>query len=308
MRIVRHIGVEPFAGAARTPHPWRPEELAEGLQESPRLVKDRVARLERDDVLRGFDVFPNLALLGLSWRTYAFPFQQRAGRAETLARVASLPGVISHVDYLTDWLTVTFAFADQQEHDERLSAVRATLGGIAPETWFEVELPPAARDLTRLDWRILRALRGDARIPVHDLAERIGVTAKTVQRRLDRLAEERAFSPYVLLSDRSMDELLMCSLVITVDMARVGDAMAVLHGELLADAWAHCSAPLIQDGVHYDLVAAPRSPRGLAELLDRTASIPGVLDVRGHVASTAAWAPAWLDAQMDARIASLPTT
>lgn len=305
LRILRHIGLEPFAGTARSAHPWRPEELARHLHETPRLLKDRMARLERDGVVVGFDVQPNLALLGLSSRTYAFPFAVRATRRETLSRLRDIEGVLAYVDYLTDWVTVTLAFADGPERDQRLAQVAATLGGAGPETWFDPEPLPPGRALSRLDWRILRALRGDARVPVREVAERIGVSAKTTQRRLDRLAGERAYSAFARLDARSMDELMMCSLVLTVDMERGREAMGHLHGKLLADAWSRCSAPLFQAGVHYDLVAAPRSPRGLADLLEATSRIPGVLSARGHVATGVAWTPEWLDAQMDARIDAL---
>lgn len=306
LRILRDIGLEPYAGSSSSPHPWRPEELAQRLKENPRLVKDRMARMEREGIIRGFELQPNLVHLGLASRTYAFPFETRAGRADAIERVRKVEGVFAVVDYVTGWLTVTLAYANDDEEKRRLADIGAALGGLRPETWFETEMPPKMRDLTRLDWRILRALRGDARVPVAELAERVGVTTKTVQRHLDRLAEERAFSTFALLHERSMDELLMCSLVITVDMEKVRDAMGHLHGKLLADAWAHCSAPLFQEGVHYDLVAAPRTPRGLSDLLEETARIPGVLHVKGHLATSLTWAPAWVDAQMDARIASLP--
>lgn len=306
LRILRDIGLEPFAGASSSPHPWRPEELAQRLKESPRLVKDRMARLEREGIIRAFEVQPNLVHLGLASRTYAFPFEERAARAEIIQRLQKVEGVFAVIDYLTGWITVTLAFANEVEEKRRLSEIGAILGGLGPETWFETETPPATRDPTRLDWRIMRALRGDARVSVADLAERVGVTTKTIQRHLDRLTAERAFSAFALLHERSMDELLLCSLVITVDMEKAGDAMGILHGKLLADAWAHCSAPLFQEGVHYDLIAAPRTPRGLAELLEETTRIPGVVAVKGHLATSVRWVPGWIDAQMDAKIASLP--
>ena len=306
LRILRDVGLEPFAGSTSSPHPWRPEELAARVKESPRLVKDRIARLEREGVIRRFELQPNLAHLGLAARTYAFPYEARAGRADAIAQLERVEGVFAIVDYLTGWLTVTFAYASEDERTHRLARMSEALGGLEPETWFEGETPPCRRELTRLDWRILRGLRGDARVSVGELAERVGVTPKTVQRHLDRLSEERAFSVFALLDERSMDELLMCSLVLRVDMERAREAMVELHARLLAEAWAHCSAPLFQEGIHYDLVAAPRTPRGLAELLEETARIPGVLEVRGHLATGVTWCPAWLDAQMDARIAALP--
>lgn len=302
--ILRAIGIEPFAGLTRDPRPWRAEVLAKTLKISPRLAKDRVARLEREGFVVGYDVQPNLALLGLKSRTYAFELPTRADRRARLDALPALDGVMGFVDYVSGWLTVTFTFRDEAEHDRRLASVREHLGGIEPLTWFEPHAPDPGRALTPLEWRILRAIRGDARRPVRDIAQRVGVSTKTVQRRVDRLAAEGAFATFVWLHERFHDEVLLCSLVVRVEDAKAHEAIHALHGRLLADAWARCSAPLLQEGVHYDLVAAPRTPRGLADLIEETARLPGVLDVHGHLATRTVFTLAWIDAEMDRVAAS----
>ena len=297
--IIRAIGIEPFAGLTRDARPWRPEILAASLKVSPRLAKDRLSRLEREGLVLGFDAQPNLGLLALQSRTYAFDIGTRSDRRARLDALPSLEGVMGFVDYVGGWLTVTFTSRGPAEHEQRLARVREHLGGAEPITWFEPHAPKPAREPTPLDWRILRALRGDARAPLRELAAAVGVSTKTVQRRLDRLAEEGAFSTFVRLDERFHDEVLLCSLVVRVDAAQAHEAMHALHGRLLADAWARCSAPLLEGGLHYDLVAAPRSPRGLAALLEETARLPGVLDVQGHLAARTVFTLAWVDAEME---------
>lgn len=300
--IIRAIGIEPFAGLTRDARPWRPEVLADALKISPRLAKDRLARLEREGFVVGFDIQPNLGLLGLKGRTYAFEVPTRSDRRARLDALLSIEGVMGLVDYVSGWLTVTFTYRDASEHDSRLALVRERLGGAEPITWFESEEPKPAHAPTPLDWRILRALRGDARKPIHELAEAVGVSTKTVQRRLDRLAAEGAFSTFVRLDERFHDEVLLCSLVVRVEHARAYEAIHALHAGLLADAWARCGAPPLQGDVHYDLVAAPRTPRGLADLLEETARLPGVLEVQGHLAARTVFTLAWIDAAMEGRL------
>lgn len=297
--ILRAIGIEPFAGLTRDPRPWRPELLAETLKMSPRLAKDRIARLERDGIVVGYEIQPNLEILGVQSRTYAFEVPMRADRRARLDALPSIEGVMGFVDYVSGWLTVTFTYRDGVEHDERLKRVREHLGGAEPLTWFKSDAPTPTRALTALDWRILRALRTDARAPLHELAESLGVSTKTVRRNVDRLAAEGAFATFVRLDDRFHDEVLLCSLVVRVEDARAHDAIHALHGGLLADAWARCSAPMLQEGVHYDLVAAPRSPRGLADLIEETARLPGVVEVQGHLAARTVFTLTWIDAEME---------
>ena len=42
-------------------------------------------------------------------------------------------------------------------------------------------------DLCELDYKIIRSLKEDSRKPVADISEEIGVSAKTIRRRLDRM-------------------------------------------------------------------------------------------------------------------------
>ena len=52
--------------------------------------------------------------------------------------------------------------------------------------------PPAPKEsLSKLDLRIVKALESDARRPISDVAEEVGVTVKTARKRLDRMTEER---------------------------------------------------------------------------------------------------------------------
>lgn len=300
--ILREIGLEPFTAGPRAARPWRPEVLANRLGKSPRLIKDRLARLEREGLIKRYDIQPNLTLLGLTARTYAFDFPTRADQRETLDRLGKVDGVIAFVEYVTSWLTVTLAFRDAPEHDRRLGTIRALLGGAAPQTWFEPYPPAPKRKPTRLDWRLLRSLRADASRPLHELAATLGVSTKTVRRRMDQLAAEGAFDTFVQLHARGMDELLMCSVVFRVEPSSAQESIQTIHSELLSSAWSHCSAPFLEDGLHYDLVALPRTPRGLAAFLEAAARVPGVIEVKGHLATSVTWTPQWLDGEIDRRI------
>lgn len=53
-------------------------------------------------------------------------------------------------------------------------------------------VPEGPLELSQLDFRIIRSLRGDARKEVVDIAEEVGISAKTVKRRLERMMEAGA--------------------------------------------------------------------------------------------------------------------
>jgi DNA-binding transcriptional ArsR family regulator len=68
--------------------------------------------------------------------------------------------------------------------------LRARTGDASPTPFYDLLVPPVRREPTRLDWRILRALRDDATRGAAEIAQKEGLSARTVKRHLDRLEAE----------------------------------------------------------------------------------------------------------------------
>lgn len=308
MRILREIGLEPFHAGPRQPYPWRPETLAKKVRESPRLVKDRLARMEKGGVIGAYEVLPDPATLGLELRTYALRSPSAPAKARAARALQGIDGVLAFVDFLDEWANVGIAFRTEEELETRLARVKDALGGAGAVVYFE---PPKDRPKpeppTLTDWRLVRELRGDARQPVHKVAEAIGMTTKTVQRRLHKLSTQGAIDAFARLGSTGFDEVLFATLKFRIRPDDVGPAMNGIHGELLSTAWAQCSATPLVDDAHFDLVVAPRSAKGLRELVEKASKLPGVVDVEGHVATELVWMPEWIDAQINAKIDELAT-
>jgi Lrp/AsnC family transcriptional regulator, leucine-responsive regulatory protein len=67
-----------------------------------------------------------------------------------------------------------------------------TVGIMAvPQMTFLANIKPADLALCDLDYRIVNSLQDDARKPVSDVTEELGVSAKTVRRRLTRMIKNR---------------------------------------------------------------------------------------------------------------------
>jgi DNA-binding Lrp family transcriptional regulator len=296
--ILKAVGFEPFVQGARDPYPWRPSVLAKRAGTSPRLAKDRLLRLERAGVIEGFDLMPNPALLGFQVRQLCYRFQGRGKKAEALAKLRLMEGVIGWWDFLSAWATVVVAYKSQGELDRKLALLKELLGQDEPETYLEVKPPATTRLPTRTEWRILQALRGDARKPVAQIAGETGVSSKTVQRSIQRLAKEGAIDMFARLSPQSIDHMLLCMLRLKVDESKAREAIGGVHDRFPQSAWYQCGHPIFEDGLHYDYVAAPRTPTALRDLLDSASKLPGILDVEGHVVSRIQWEPGWLDDQI----------
>ena len=62
--------------------------------------------------------------------------------------------------------------------------------------------------LTKMDYKILRTMNVDARKPIADIAEEVGLSAKTVKKRLDRMIENKLVTFSIRWGAQSENNLL----------------------------------------------------------------------------------------------------
>ena len=165
-------------------------ELGKDLGLSPQAVHRRVQSLTEDSIVKGTTTYPSFRAFGRMWvMIYGWSrapsmngVVEKLGKNPSVAvfQIASgnfvyIQGSVRDASDLAQF--VSFAQKEASLHDSQV--------GIMPT-------PPAAGEgaLTYLDLRLVAAMRKDARKPVAEVAEQVGVSAKTARKRLDRLEQE----------------------------------------------------------------------------------------------------------------------
>lgn len=164
-------------------------QLADALGVDEETARLRVKRLQEQGILRGWEIVLNPTVLGRVLLRLDLPPLPPARKEALLAQAPHLDGIRWVFDHFEG--SVVLALFTDPVDVARTVALVESLAGVAPETW-QIPTPAAAVELTPLDWRILRALRRDPRRPYNEVAEELGVSAKTVKRRVERLMEGRA--------------------------------------------------------------------------------------------------------------------
>ncbi len=191
--IVRELGIMPFAVWPHAPEGLRPSALAKRFGVSIDAVKDRIRRLESEGVLKGSEIYPNFRHFGLDVTSYRFRLPDEGKRARATRDAETVDGVFSVTAFMGSDVCVDICHTDPTELQRRMSLLSRLMDDAAPRSFFGYALPPVARALSPLDWRIIQALRGHARRSLDEVAEAVGVSARTVKRRFDRMAKEGAF-------------------------------------------------------------------------------------------------------------------
>ena len=88
-------------------------------------------------------------------------------------------------------MRVDFYHETDRDRERRLSLIRSICGDHNPISW-KIGFPPVNVKLKRTDWQILKALRKDSMQSNVEIANKLGVSPRTVKRRLSFMTEARA--------------------------------------------------------------------------------------------------------------------
>ena len=126
--------------------------------------------------------------------------------------------------------------------------------------------------VTFKDQQLLSVLRGNARASTTDLAQMLGVSRSTVQKRLERLETENVIAGYtVQLSSEYLDQEIKAHVMITVSPRMTADIIKAMETVDGVRAIYSVSGP-------HDLIAevAAMSVTDLDTMIDRIIAIDGV--------------------------------
>ncbi len=177
--------------------PYRAMSKALGI--SNQAVHRRVELLEEKGVIRRYTVTLS--------DDFTHAVKARIGGPSTLTSFEELVEALKKdertmrlVYCSTDMVSVTALLGRLEDLDDYLGFLKREVGMSAPKVAFtgpgQFGDEGARRrmkrrlELTPLDYRIIDTLSEDSRKPVAELADQVGVSAKTIKRRLDRMVQE----------------------------------------------------------------------------------------------------------------------
>jgi len=169
-------------------------ELADMTDMSVSGIHKRIRSLEDDGIINGYIARPSIialkylwvAIFGTSHAKSMDIVSNELGQHENVSMVSITGGKFIYIKaYLRD-------ISELQEYSSFVSKVAQ----ISEPTVGIVDVPyvTTPEPLTSIDYKILKTLNRDARKPITDIADDIGISAKTVRKRLNRMIESKLVS------------------------------------------------------------------------------------------------------------------
>ncbi|HKZ98355.1 MAG TPA: AsnC family transcriptional regulator [Thermoplasmata archaeon] len=166
--------------------------VAAELDVDEETVRNRVRRMNDVRFLRGWQLVLNPALLGREAAIVELRIDDSESKPEVISRLKLIEGVMLIDDFYGKELAV-LTLCENSSSLERQVRLFASLCGGATPVWWKLGFPPCELIPTRTDWRIMQALRKDGRGRLSDVARGLGLSTRTVKRRVTQLVDGNAF-------------------------------------------------------------------------------------------------------------------
>jgi DNA-binding Lrp family transcriptional regulator len=166
--------------------------IAKVLGVSIDTVRNRVKRLEKIGFILGWNVLLNPSIVGQKESAVWFDVPPSVSKNDLIEELKLLPGVFVITSFYDTLLFVFFRHEDSQPSLQRRIRLIEKLSKTETLTSVYVPWPVVRTKMHRTDWNIIRALRHDPRRSQARISGELGISTRTVERRLRRMLKDTA--------------------------------------------------------------------------------------------------------------------
>ena len=284
---------------SRTPY----RELAEKLGLSVQAVHRRIQVLVEEGVIHRFTAHLSVPFLGavpvyVSGQSNSNSLDEVLGKLRAGDSIELATTAAGNMIFTQSYLRNISELEGHVEFVKNAAAMPAPLPvGIEGMNQVgdraSVRSPGRSVELTSLDYRILNVLRRDSRLAAADIAGELGVSAKTVTRRVDRMVESGAveFTVQVQIGAASgTTGLVLFALKPGVDKNQVRKSLNERFGKSLIMLMTYSNLP---DRLFFMCWA--QTAVKISEMVEAVSKDDRVLGVRSYILYNAYWFDTWRD-------------
>jgi DNA-binding Lrp family transcriptional regulator len=188
--------------------------IAEKIGVDEETVRRRVKRARESGFLKGWKLFLNPHLIGLESTGMQLEIDDEERKAAVISQVEQIDGVVILIDFHGRALRIILYYESESDLDRKIQQIGSICGNDKLLRW-KGGFPASDLKMKRTDWQIVKAFRKDPRRSPSEVAAEVGVSARTVKRRLTVMTENNSiFMLPELDYDKSLgvasDFLIVC--------------------------------------------------------------------------------------------------
>lgn len=190
--------------------------IARRLEVDENTVKNRIQRLRRSGFLKGWWVGINPNLVGQKMAQIWFDLRNSSAKQEVIKKVSLIPGVAVIKDLFGPSLCIVFYYEGEQTLKKTTELI-SSIAGSSTTMLANEPFPTCRITLSSDDLRIVRSLQREPLKPYSDIAKELGLSGRTVKRRIIRLTEGEALYLVADLDPKFLSGGIVCGLLVFYD-------------------------------------------------------------------------------------------
>ncbi|HXX72080.1 MAG TPA: AsnC family transcriptional regulator [Candidatus Acidoferrales bacterium] len=165
--------------------------MAKRLAVDEETVRRRLVRLRESGIIGDFVLFLNPGLLGRKNGLLYLDAKDYTSISRAIPKLKLMDGIVSLTSVHEAGLLVSTYYQGESAFARQMALVESVCEGRTAMHWT-APYPEFGGPLMKTDWIILQALRRNPRRKLSDLASSIGISSRTVNRRMKRLNDGMA--------------------------------------------------------------------------------------------------------------------
>ena len=154
-------------------------------------VRRRLKRAERLGSLPNWKMMVNPRLIGCSAANVQFEVKDEKRKWDVISELRKIDGIVKILDFRGGKLLLTLYFQDDTSLKMKKDMI-GSISGCMELTDWELRFPDPQIRMKTTDWKIIGSMLDDARRSLKGVSESVGLSVRTVERRLNKMSESHA--------------------------------------------------------------------------------------------------------------------
>ncbi len=274
-------------------------QLANNLGVDDNTVRSALERMQKSGFLKTWSASLNPHVLGMECESILVNAGEgTTSKQKMISQLQLVEGVVLILSFLDNpGFRLVFYYKDEADLENKTQLFSSICGVDMPSAAWKIPFPPCRMRLKKIDWQIARLLFKDSRKNVSEIAKSIGVSARTVRRRLALMAEDSSFFPNPIVDMKKVDGFAYLFLVWYLDRKEKSVTDAGLRQEIERIIFLDASAD------YYTVIAAVcRNVSEAGKILDFLKSRDGVKEVIVRIVEDMISVHDWIEHEIERRL------
>lgn len=164
-------------------------EIAAIVGVDEETVRRRLRRVESMDSLPKWKIMINPYVIGFKAVNVLLRVGDEIRKTDAIAELSRIDGIVKILNFRGRKILLSLYYRDTNSLNKKIEAMSSICNCQKPIVW-ELIFPEPEIRMMRIDWKIIGFMLQDVRKSIKSVSESIGVSVRTVERRLNKINEE----------------------------------------------------------------------------------------------------------------------